>query len=356
MTPARQFQFWLVAVIVVLVFLYLLRAILLPFVAGIGIAYLLDPSADWLQRRKLSRTWATSLITFGSLLFLVGAILIVVPVVQAQIIGFIGRMPAYAEALRTGLENAVALVSTQLDAGELDQIRAVAGAYAGRAMDWILGVFGDLWSGGVAFLNLVSLLFITPIVTFYLLRDWDHITAHVDGWLPRDHAEEIRGLASDIDLRLAGFVRGQLMVAAILGGAYALALSILGLEFGLMIGLGAGVVSLVPFVGAIAGFVVAITVALFQFSGDWWMIGLVGFVFVAGQALEGNFLTPRLVGARIGLHPVWVIFAVLAGGVLFGFVGVLLAVPAAAVIGVLVRYALVSYQQSRLFLGSGGNG
>lgn len=354
MTPVRQFQFWLVAVIVVLVLLYLLRAILLPFVAGIGIAYLLDPVTDWLQTRKLSRSWATSLITFGSLLFLVGAILIVVPVVQAQIVGFVGRIPAYAEVLRSGLEYVIALVSDHVESGELEQIRAIAGAYAGRAMGWVLGVLGDLWSGGVALLNLMSLLFITPIVTFYLLRDWDHITAQVDGWLPRDHAQEIRGLIREIDLRLAGFVRGQLMVAAILGGVYALALSVLGLEFGLMIGLGAGVVSLVPFVGAVAGFVVAVAVALFQFSGDWLMIGLVAVVFVAGQALEGNFLTPRLVGARIGLHPVWVIFAVLAGGVLFGFVGVLLAVPAAAVVGVLVRYILERYQQSRLFLGSGG--
>lgn len=328
---------------------------MLPFVAGVGIAYLLDPLADRLHR-KVSRTVATSLIIFGFLLIMVAAMVIVLPIAQAQIVGFIGRVPEYAEALRSLLERAGALIKSRIDPGDLERIRAVAGEYVGRAVDWILGVMGDLWSGGAAFLNLLSLLFITPIVAFYLLRDWDDLTARIDGWLPRDHADGIRRILGEIDQRLAGFVRGQLMVATILGTFYAVGLSLLGLEFGLVIGLGAVAVSPVPFVGAISGFIVAVSVALFQFTGEWLAVGLVAAVFIVGQVLEGNFLTPKLVGDRIGLHPVWVIFSVLAGGVLFSFAGVLLAVPAAAVIGVLVRHALARYRQSRLYLGSGGEG
>ena len=193
---------------------------------------------------------------------------------------------------------------------DLERLRAAVAAYLGEAVAWIAGMLAGLWSGGVALLNLLSLVFITPVVAFYLLRDWDRIVGRIDSWLPRPHAEVIREQLQEIDRRLAGFVRGQAVVAGILALLYAVGLSLVGLDFGLVIGLGAGAISFVPFLGAIAGFVVSLGVALFQFGDDWLRIALVAAIFIAGQALEGNFLTPRLVGQRIGLHPVWLIFGV----------------------------------------------
>ena len=352
MNPARQVLAWLLAGLLAALGLYLLRDILLPFVAGMAIAYLLDPIADRLEDWGCSRALATSLITAALFLILVAFILVLLPLLQDQVIGFIGRLPVYAENLRARLDWIVASLQAGVDPEDLERLRAAGAAYLGEAVAWIARMLAGLWSGGVALLNLLSLVFITPVVAFYLLRDWDRIVGRIDGWLPRPHAEVIREQFKEIDRRLAGFVRGQAVVAGILALLYAVGLSLVGLDFGLVIGLGAGAISFVPFLGAIAGFVVSMGVALFQFGDDWLRIALVAAIFIAGQALEGNFLTPRLVGQRIGLHPVWLIFGVLAGGVLLGFVGVLLAVPAAAAIGVVVRFGLDRYMHSALYLGA----
>ena len=205
----------------------------------------------------------------------------------------------------------------------------------------------------MAFANLISLLVITPVVAFYLLRDWDRLIARIDTWLPRDHAETIRERVREVDRTLAGFLRGQGTVCLILGLFYAIALSIAGLDFGLVVGLVAGLLSFIPYVGAIIGLVLSVGLALLQFD-DWLRVAIVAGIFFVGQAVEGNFLTPKLVGESVGLHPVWIIFGLLAGGALFGFVGVLLAVPAAAVIGVGVRFALDRYLQSPYYRGGGG--
>ena len=202
-----------------------------------------------------------------------------------------------------------------------------------------------LLSGGLAIVNVLALVFITPIVTFFLLRDWDEMVARIDKWLPRQWAPVIREQATLIDETLAGFVRGQSLVCLLLGTFYAIGLTIVGLEFGIVIGMLAGILSFIPYVGTIVGFVLSVGLAFAQYP-DWLPIFIVVGIFLAGQAIEGNFLTPKLVGERVGLHPVWVIFALLAGGSLFGFVGVLLAVPVAAVIGVLARFALGRYLQS----------
>jgi predicted PurR-regulated permease PerM len=190
---------------------------------------------------------------------------------------------------------------------------------------------------------------LAPVVAFYLLLDWDRMIASIDGLLPREHAGDIRRVAGEIDRVLAGFVRGQLSVCAILGGFYAVALVVIGLPFGLLIGLFAGLVSFIPFVGSILGGALSIGVALFHFWGDWGWIGAVAAVFVIGQAAEGNFLTPRLVGSSVGLHPVWLMFALSAFGSLLGFTGLLVAVPAAAAIGVIGRFALELYRAGRLY-------
>lgn len=353
MTKQRQNLYWLLAFAVFLVAVYLLRSILLPFVLGIAVAYFLDPVADWLERRRLSRTLAATLLT---IVFLVGVGLffaLLVPLLQSQLFGFVGRIPAYAEMFRTVAEHALSMVQANLSEEAVARLREAAGGLASATVRWLGDAILGLWSGGLALVNLLSLAVITPIVTFYLLRDWDRIVSRIDLWLPRDHAGTIREQAKLVDETLAGFVRGQGLVCLGLGTFYAIALSLAGLEFGVIVGLGTGLISFVPYFGMLVGLCASVGLAFAQFD-TWQPIAIVAAIFVIGQIVEGNFVTPKLVGDRVGLHPVWMIFALLAGGALFGFLGVLLAVPAAATIGVLVRFLLSRYTGSRLYLGSGG--
>ena len=348
MAPATQIRYWLFGFLVVCVLLYLLSDVLFPFVAGMAAAYLLDPTADKLESWGCSRTLATSLITGLFIIVALTVILLVAPVLADQIVGFLERAPGYIEAARNYLTPLFEALRERFPIEDMDKIRDAAGSFISKALTWLGRVIAGLWTGGVVLINILSLTFITPIVTFYLLRDWDRIVGYVDESLPRGNAEVIRGQLQEIDRTLAGFVRGQLMVCLVLGVFYAAALSIVGLEFGLVVGLAAGAVSFIPFVGAIFGFVVSVGLAILQFS-DWVQVGIVAAIFVVGQALEGNFLTPKLVGDKVGLHPVWIMFALLAGGALLGFVGVLLAVPIAAVIGVLLRFGYGQYLASPLY-------
>lgn len=356
MTDERRTVYWLVGLAAFIAALYALSAILLPFVAGIAIAYLLDPVTDVLEKWRLPRWAAAALVTFGSILVVVAGVLLLIPLLQTQLLDFAERVPQYADLVRERAVRLLEFLQARLSAAEMDALRAKIGAFAGRdAIAWLGGVLGGLWGGGVALLNVLSLMVITPIVTFYLLRDWDLLVARIDGWLPRRHVDVIREQMRLIDRSLSGFVRGQLMVCLMLGIFYAIGLTVVGLDFGLVIGLATGLVSFVPYFGMLAGFVVGIGVAAAQF-GSWVPVALVAAVFVIGQFIEGNFVTPRVVGNRIGLHPVWLIFALLAGGALFGFTGLLLAVPVAAVIGVLVRFSLERYLASEAYRGRGPGG
>ena len=356
MPGERRTVYWLVGLAAFIAALYALSAILLPFVAGIAIAYLLDPVTDVLEKWRLPRWAAAALVTFGSILVVVAGVLLLIPLLQTQLLDFVERIPQYADLVRERAMRLLEFLQARLSAAEMDALRAKIGAFAGRdAIAWLGGVLGGLWGGGVALLNVLSLMVITPIVTFYLLRDWDLLVARIDGWLPRRHADVIREQMRLIDRSLSGFVRGQLMVCLMLGVFYAIGLTVVGLDFGLVIGLATGLVSFVPYFGMLAGFVVGIGVAVAQF-GSWVPVALVAAVFVIGQFVEGNFVTPRVVGNRIGLHPVWLIFALLAGGALFGFTGLLLAVPVAAVLGVLVRFSLERYLASEAYRGRGPGG
>jgi predicted PurR-regulated permease PerM len=214
-----------------------------------------------------------------------------------------------------------------------------------------VAIVEGVFSGGLALIDFISLAVITPVVAFYMLLDWDRMVDEIDHWLPRRHAPAIRRVAGDIDSVLAGFVRGQFTVCLILGTFYALALVAIGLNFGLVVGLFAGLVSFIPFVGSLMGGALSIGIALVQFWGDWVMIAAVAGVFLVGQAVEGNFLTPKLVGGSVGLHPVWLMFALACFGAAMGFTGLLIAVPAAASIGVLVRFGLEQYRAGRLYQG-----
>lgn len=211
------------------------------------------------------------------------------------------------------------------------------------------GFLRGLWSGGQAIISVFALLVVTPVVAFYLLVDWDHMVVTVDQWLPRQHRDTIRMLAREINRAIAGFIRGQATVCLVLGTFYAVGLSLIGLNFGALIGMFAGLLSFVPYVGSLAGLVLSVGVAVVQFWPDWTWIGATLGLFITGQFIEGNILSPKLVGASVGLHPVWLMFALFAFGALLGFVGLLLAVPLAAIAGVLGRFALRRYLASALY-------
>lgn len=351
MTAGWRAAFWLVGAAVFVALLFLLSPILLPFVAGMGVAYFLDPVADRIERWGAPRWLAATILTIGFVLLVVAAILIVVPLLQAQIAAFLERLPQYLDLARQRVDELLPMVKSQLSNEDMESLRDTAGGLAKNASGWIGTALGGLLSGGLAILNIVSLMLITPVVAFYLLRDWDLIVRRVDECLPRRSAPTIRSLAREIDDRLSGFVRGQALVCLILGIFYATALTLAGLDFGLVVGLAAGAVTFIPYFGAALGMVLSVGIALAQFDA-WQDVALIAAIFFVGQALEGNVITPKLVGERVGLHPVWMIFALLAGGTLFGFTGVLIAVPVAAILGVVARHFIARYRESDLYRGS----
>jgi predicted PurR-regulated permease PerM len=350
MTAGQQLRFWLIGLVVFLVGVYLLRAILLPFVAGMAIAYFLDPACDRLERWRLSRTAATSVVTLIFAILVILALVLFVPLIADQLSQFLATLPELLNRAHNKLLPFYTRWQQRFDLPDLTDLATLARDRMGSALSWLGQGVANLVRGGMAIANLLSLVFITPVVTFYLLRDWDRITAKLDALLPRHHAGVIRAQAQEIDRTLAGFARGQATVCLVLATYYASGLMLVGLPFGLVVGMAAGFLTFIPYVGALTGFVVGMAIALVNF--DTWSGPIaVAAIFGIGQVLEGNFLTPKLVGDRVGLHPVWIIFALLAGGTLFGFLGLLLAVPSAAAIGVLVRFALARYLESPVYLG-----
>jgi predicted PurR-regulated permease PerM len=345
----RQWLFWLGFGVVALLLLWLLRGMLLPFILGLAIAFFLDPAADFLERRGLSRLWATSLIVFVFFLVVTLLALLIVPRVVDQAIELMRQLPALYQRLR---DLAEPLIQRAMDAtGSGGDSSNMIGSVLEKAASITANLVGALVGGGIILFDVVSLLLITPIVTFYMLRDWDRIIRSVDSWLPRRYAPTIREQAADIQRVLAGFVRGQAMVCLALAVFYAVGLSVVGLKYGLIIALLSGLLSFIPFVGTVFGFVASVGVAIAQFWPDYWMVAVVAGIYVAGQMIEGNILSPWLVGNQVNLHPVWMIFGLMAGGALFGFVGVLLAVPVFAAIGVLTRFGLRRYMASPLYGG-----
>ncbi|HUI18527.1 MAG TPA: AI-2E family transporter [Alphaproteobacteria bacterium] len=351
-TPVRELRFWLVGLAVLAFALYLLRGVLLPFVAGMAVAYMLDPVVDRLQRWGASRTFATAIITAAFVLLSGLLIVLVVPALQTQIANFAVHLPHYLDVVRDNFTLWVQRIEMRIDPADAERLRNAAAEFSGSVVSWLGNMLSHLLSGGLALVNLLSLIFITPVVTFYLLRDWPRLVTHVDGWLPREHAETIRSIVREIDATLAGFARGQAIVCLFLGAFYSIGLSLVGLDFGLVVGIAAGLFSVVPFVGTIGGFLASVSLAFLQFS-DWRWIAATAVVFLMGHLIESNFLSPKLIGERVGLHPVWIIFALLAGGALLGFVGVLLAIPLAASIGVLARFGIRRYLASPFYEGSG---
>ncbi|MEJ2059799.1 MAG: AI-2E family transporter [Gammaproteobacteria bacterium] len=349
MIDNSRLMFWFVLALVGAVLVYLLAPILTPFIAGALLAYLGDPLADRLEARKLSRT-ASVIVVFVLLLGGVLALLVlIVPVLESQLLDLIRKMPEWLgwlnAQLKPWLESHLGIKAVLPDPTELKSMLQSHLAGAGSLAKVALDTLGR--SGALLFSWLANL-FLIPVVTFYLLRDWDRLMAHLRELLPRRAEPIVTALARESDEVLAAFLRGQFLVMLALGAIYSIGLWLAGLQFALLIGMLAGLVSFVPYMGFIVGIVVA-GLAMFLQTQEWLELWKVLLVFGIGQALEGTVLTPLLVGDRIGLHPVAVIFAVLAGGQLFGFFGVLLALPVAAVIAVLLRYLHRTYKHSGLY-------
>jgi predicted PurR-regulated permease PerM len=347
--PVRQQMiYWTLAAVVLVLALWRLGDVILPFIMGGAIAYFLDPLADWLERLGLSRAVSTILIALVGVLAFVVLSLAVLPMLVRQLGQLIALAPDLLASFQAFLTDRFPnLVQNSVVSDTLTAVGDAIKAQGGQLASTLL-------SSAMTVVNLVIFIVVVPVVAFYMLLDWDRMVAKVDGWLPRDHVHTIRTIATDIDRVLSGFVRGQVTVCLVLGGFYANALMAAGLDFGLLVGSVAGPLTFIPYIGAIIGGALAIGLALFQFWGDWVSLGLVALVFVIGQVVEGNVLTPKLVGKSIGLHPVWLIFALSVFGSLFGFVGMLVAVPVAAAIGVLTRFVLFTYKESKLYQGLEG--
>jgi predicted PurR-regulated permease PerM len=344
-----QVAFWLGALAFSAATLWLLRDVLLPFVAGMALAYLLDPPVKRLEHAGLNRLIATLLVVAVFIVAFVLLVILVVPILAAQLTAFIENLPGYIVRLRGLLTDpSRPWLRRIIGEGFRD---ADINDLVGQSAAYLVALLRSLWSGGQTLLSIFSLVVVTPVVAFYLLYDWDRMVAKVDSWVPRPHRNTVRALGREINLAVIGFVRGQIAVCLILGSFYAVALSLVGLNFGLLIGIITGGVSFIPYVGSLTGLVLSVGVAVAQFWPDWALILAVVAIFLVGQFFEGYVLAPKLVGESIGLHPVWLMFAIFVFAYLFGFVGMLLAVPLAAAVGVLARFALRQYLESPLYRG-----
>ncbi len=344
----RHLVFWLAVLVLVILALWLLSEILLPFVAGLAIAYLLTPLADRLEQFGINRLAAALLIIAVVVLALVYLILLVAPIVSTQLSSFIDSVPGNVTKLQTLLGDIPWL--QKLLGASLSADKSM-GDLVTQGVGWLTTFLRSLWSGGRALVSLFSLVVVTPVVAFYLIYDWHRMIRSVDSWIPIQHRDTVRELAREVDAAIAGFLRGQTAVCLILGSFYAVALTLTGLNFGLLIGLISGLITFIPYVGSMTGLVLSLGVAVAQFWPAYGSVLIVLGIFLVGQFIEGNVLAPKLVGESVGIHPVWLIFALLAFGYLFGFVGLLVAVPLAATIGVLTRFALRHYLQSSLYTG-----
>ncbi|GFE65690.1 AI-2E family transporter [Litoreibacter roseus] len=361
----QQMKYWGIVAVLLLAVLWFLGDVMLPFIVGGAVAYLLDPVADRLEAAGLSRVLATATISVAAVLIFVLIILLVVPEIVDQAVQLVQTAPELFTRFKDFISAQLEFLTERFpiladgDSTVRKSLDSLAETFRNRAGELAQTVFAS----ALGVVNVLIFIVVVPVVAFYLLLDWDNMVARIDGLLPRDHAPQIRQIASDIDATLASFVRGQLTVCLILGTYYAIALMIAGLQFGLIVGFIAGLISFIPYIGAIIGGALAVGLAIFQTWPDaanaaaeaggvnWVYVIVIAAIFQAGQLIEGNVLTPKLVGDSVGLHPVWLLFALSAFGSIFGFVGMLVAVPIAASLGVIARFGVDQYKESRLYRG-----
>ncbi len=351
----RNIVFWLAALVVLVALLWLLSPILLPFVLGMAIAYVLDPLAMRLSKRGMSRLIAALLILGSFVIAFAILLLLIAPVLARQFAGLIENAPVYTQRLQAFVSDPSHPWIKHLIGDNLVGADKSVGDLLNQAAGYLTGLLASAWEKGQALISIFSLVIITPVVAFYLICDWDSMVDALDRLIPLPQRETVRGLFKEIDTTISAYVRGQSGVCLILGSYYAVGLTLAGLSFGLLIGVVSALISFIPYVGSLTALVLSLAVAVAQFFPDWSGILIVAGVVLFGQFLEGNVLAPYLVGHSVGLHPVWLMFALFAFGYLFGFVGLLLAVPLAAAAGVLIRFAVRRYLASPLYTGGGSS-
>ncbi|WP_262298915.1 AI-2E family transporter [Microvirga sesbaniae] len=342
MTIARSTLFWIALAVLALLMLVLLRPILLPFAVGIALAYLLAPVVDGLERIGLNRALAALMLVLPLVVGFVGLVLVMLPALLRELRFFVDEFPRYVTQVQALMADTSRPWLHALMGQELRIEESVTREMAGTGSAWLDELLRSAWSGGKAVFSLLSLLVVVPIVSIYLLIDWERMTATLDAWVPAEHREDVRALGREIHGTVAGFVRGQIVICLILAAFYAAALRLTGLNHAILIGVTAGLISFVPFLGLGVGFVVATCVAMAQFWPDWTPLAVVAGTFLIGEILADYVLSPRIIGSRVKLNPVWLIFALFAFGYLFGFVGLLVAIPLAASLGVILRFVVRS--------------
>ena len=349
MSTSRPIIFWIATFAALTAIIILLRQVLLPFVAGMVLAYLLDPLANRIERLGVNRAVATLAIIAFAVALITAIIILTVPVIIRELSHFVERFPFYVRRVHTLATDPDRPWLSKIVGEGLTETERSIGELTKFASDWLDSILRSVWSGGRALISVFSVGIVTPIVACYLLYDWNRMIATIDNWVPPTRRETVRVLAREIDKTISGFVRGQSTLCLVLAVYYAVALRLIGLEHGILIGIATGLISFIPYLGSLSGLVVSMCIAIAQFSPDWRPIWLVPAVFVVGQSLADYVLAPYLVGRRVHLNPVWVMFALIAFGYLFGFVGLLIAVPLASAIGVLTRFALRTYYASSLY-------
>ena len=350
---SRRFQimFWVLLVVGFFYFISLIKSILLPFVVGILTAYFLDPAVKKLASHNMTRTKSAAIITIGFFVIVIALFFFLVPLISQQLTVIAQNMPVYIHTLQDKYARDIRHWLSYINEDQANAIKDNVGTIGTSAAGWVGGFFSEVLKSGLALLNLISLFFITPIVVFYLLRDWNKVVANFDALLPRQYENTIMHQLKEIDKTLSGFIRGQTNISLIMSGFYSVLLSIVGLNFALGIGILSGFMLFIPFMGYAFCFALAVLISIFQFGATLPLLFVI-LIYLVGMFIESSILTPRLIGNEVGLHPLWIIFGVLAGAALFGFVGVLISVPLTAVAGVLVRFAIEKYRESSLYQSS----
>jgi predicted PurR-regulated permease PerM len=349
-TKNRPIWLWVGLGAIVVGSLYYLQSILMPFLTGLLVAYAMNPAVRRFETWGISRNLGTFFMIFSFFLLIGLLLFIAIPFIQTELLRLAFHVPQYGQRMMTALKPLLDEASVYVKPQDIERLRELASTYLGDVITWGIKLLAGILTSGLALANLISLIVITPIVAFYLLRDWNKIIQTLDHWLPRSYEPTLRRLFKEMNASIGGFAKGQALVCLMVGLYYSIALTLANLDFSVVVGMVIGVVAFIPYVGALFGFMLSMGIAFAQFT-EWTSIGIVAGIFVVGQTFEAYLLIPYFVGDRIGLHPVWVLFALLAGGVLYGFIGILFALPIAAAIGVLVRHGLALYLKSPYYLG-----
>jgi predicted PurR-regulated permease PerM len=344
----KQAAFWGVASLILFVFIWMFKSVLTPFVLGVVIAYLLNPLVKGFSTKGIGRSTSSAFIICLFFILATTVIVLVAPIVAKESADLIDALPGYLDKLFKWAQPHTLWLQENFGENYMGDAKAFLKDNISKVLKVSGGIAGGLAAGGQALVGAATTLVLTPLVAFYMMREWPVITQWVEDLIPRSHETVIKNLLTQIDGKLAGFIRGQLTVAFLLGIIYAVALTVAGLNYGFLIGIGAGLLSIIPMVGSTIGLLVSVAVAWFQ-SGEVQYVLIIAAIFIVGQVVEGNVLSPKLLGDSVGLHPLWILFALMAGGSLLGILGMLIAVPVAAVIGVLVSFAILQYKHSSLY-------